>query len=48
MIRVEADGKEITVNEFVQKLLEDVIMSMMRDLKGFENAKSIEIFIEAD
>jgi len=48
MIRIEADGEEVVINEFVQKLIEDVIMSMVKNLKGFESAKDVSISIESD
>lgn len=48
MIRIEADGEEVVINEFVQKLIEDVIMSMVKNLKGSENAMDVSIFIESD
>ncbi|MDY6985838.1 MAG: hypothetical protein SVE93_05505 [Candidatus Thermoplasmatota archaeon] len=48
MIRIEADGEEVVINEFVQKLIEDVIMSMVKNLKGAENAMDVSIFIESD
>lgn len=48
MIRIEADGEEMVINEFVQKLIEDVIMSMVKNLKGAENAMDVSIFIESD
>jgi hypothetical protein len=48
MIRIEADGEEIAINDFVQKLIEDVIISMVKNLKGAESAKDISIFIESE
>jgi hypothetical protein len=48
MIRIEADGDEIAMNDFVQRLIEDVIIGMVKNLKGSESAKEITVFIERD
>jgi len=48
MITVEADGEEIAMNDFVQRIIEDAIVSMVRNLRGSENAKDITVFIRRD
>lgn len=48
MIRIEADGDEIVMNDFVRRLVEDVIVSMVKNLRGSENARDITVFVERD
>ncbi len=45
-VKLKVNGKNIPLNSFVQSIFKEVILGMVRSLKGVDNPKEIDITIK--